>query len=289
MCARKNLSTNRKNMWLTGEHFKSILDAIPTLKRVTLQGFGEPLLTPGLQELLDIGKGRKIRLVTFTNGSLLHIDRYADLAVQFDDLVVSFDSIDKTTFESIRIGSDFDKIKEGMRKIDQLRKQRENKFVFIINFAASHLNYKDIPQLKEICLEAGIDSVIISELGNWYTPNEAEYAGEVEFVNKTRRISEEIRRNSDVLAASLKPLGKKVFYVGHERRKPVCRWTFDNVFISADGYVTPCCARMNPDVINFGNIYEEKFADIWNNKAMRDFRRSMIENTANPICDNCPN
>ena len=289
ICAREKLSAERKNMYLTGEKFTKLLDAIPTLKRISFLGFGEPFLTPSLQDLLDIGRKRKIRMTTVTNGSLLHMDSVLKIALQFDELIVSFDGIDKKTFESIRVGANFDKIIEGMKKFDELRRKQSKRPIFRLHFAASHLNYNEIPKLKEIAMDVGVDSLAISEMTNWYIPSEPEYAAAAEFNKKTIAISKEIKEKAQELTMSLKPFGKPVVYVGQEKIKPVCRWMFNNIFISADGYVTPCCKRLNPEVFNFGNIYKENFAEIWNGKACRDFRRTMIEDTPNPVCDTCPN
>jgi len=45
---------------------------------------------------------------------------------------------------------------------------------------------------------------------------------------------------------------------------------------------------MDPDVINFGNIFQESFEKIWNGEKYQNFRKTIIKNLANQICDNCP-
>jgi MoaA/NifB/PqqE/SkfB family radical SAM enzyme len=45
---------------------------------------------------------------------------------------------------------------------------------------------------------------------------------------------------------------------------------------------------MDPEVFNFGNIFEIPFKEIWNGKRYQGFRETMIKNLPNPICDNCP-
>jgi radical SAM protein with 4Fe4S-binding SPASM domain len=287
-CARKNLAETRKNKYISNEHFVHILDSIPSVNHVGLLGFGEPLMTPNMQELIDSAKSRKIRTNIVTNGSLLNVDRYTRLALQFDELITSLDTPNRDNYKRIRVGGDFDKTIAGMKKVNELKKQEGNKHVFRINFTATHLNYTEIPQMKEICLETGVDSIAISELMNWYTPSEPGYAQEAEFCRKTRSISNEIRQNAAQLAKELKPFGIHVIYTENEWGKATCTRPFAHPFISLDGYVTPCCRRQNPDAINFGNVFEEDFADIWNNEAYRAFRRTFINNTPNPICDACP-
>lgn len=58
--------------------------------------------------------------------------------------------------------------------------------------------------------------------------------------------------------------------------------------LRTDGCVTPCCIRADPDVINFGNVFEMPFEDVWNGKTIRKFRRDQVLNLFNPVCDSCP-
>lgn len=167
-CGRVSMK-NRLNLNLTPERFKHVLDQNPNVKRLTLVGYGETLMAQNLQEIIDIAKSRNIDLTTFTNGSLLHIDKYANLAVQFNVLVVSFDAAEKGTFESIRVGSDFEKTKEGIGKINKMRKEQGRDTSLRINFIASHLNYKEIPKLRDICMETGVDEISIGEVARIFT------------------------------------------------------------------------------------------------------------------------
>jgi radical SAM protein with 4Fe4S-binding SPASM domain len=71
-------------------------------------------------------------------------------------------------------------------------------------------------------------------------------------------------------------------------RKGHCCWCFTTAYITCDGFVTPCCIRTDPRVKQFGNLREETFEAVWNNDAMREFRRSHLRGGANPVCDRCP-
>ena len=80
-----------------------------------------------------------------------------------------------------------------------------------------------------------------------------------------------------------------ISHQGVEKFKPICHWPFTSAFITAEGYITPCCLRPDPNVMNFGNINEKSFKEIWNSEKYVEFRKNMAEGRANPICDNCPN
>jgi radical SAM protein with 4Fe4S-binding SPASM domain len=54
--------------------------------------------------------------------------------------------------------------------------------------------------------------------------------------------------------------------------------------------VTPCCENgSDPERINFGNIFEQSFADIWNSEQYQKFRLVLQSTDSRPaICTDCP-
>lgn len=87
--------------------FKELVDAVPRLERLTLQGLGEPLLAPDLFHMLEYAAERGIRAGFNTNGTLLTrpiSERLVALGV--DWLHVSLDGATAETYEGIRDGSD---------------------------------------------------------------------------------------------------------------------------------------------------------------------------------------
>ena len=153
---------------------------------------------------------------------------------------------------------------------------------------ATHLNYKEILELYDLALSLGVDSVGVDEVENWYVPGQKEYGESVEFVRKSREKSQEMERLYLELKSKLDKVGIVSGYGSALSRKETCPWPFDYTFVTVDGYVTPCCIRMDKDVFNMGNAFDEGFSNIWNNQKYQDFRGSMIDNTPNNICDDCP-
>ena len=44
---------------------------------------------------------------------------------------------------------------------------------------------------------------------------------------------------------------------------------------------------LDPDVINFGNIFEKPFNEIWNSPSYQEFRRKLRSDTPPEICIDC--
>lgn len=284
-CSRESLPKSRLNRDMTIDEFILITSQIPTLKHVKLQGLGEPLLSKDIDKILHYAKHRGIRTSTISNGS---IKPDIDILKNLDELTISFDSQNKEYFEKMRAGSKFDNIIKNIEYIVDLKKRDIIRTKIKLSAVITHLNFKEIEKIVEKAITLGVDEVGIVEVENWYIPIEDEYQESLNFVLESRRYANEIQNK----VKELRKKYRKKINIGlldSSPRKSKCFWPFYAVYISVDGYVTPCCIRMNPEVFNFGNIYQQKFADIWNSEKYKSFREANLNNKPNIVCDNCPN
>lgn len=288
-CCRRSLSYRRTNISITHENVVKLLDENPQVKSIRLQGLGEPLLTPNLRQIVREIKSRRISVSTATNGSLLGSNQYIDLALEFDALIVSFDTGDAYTFQSTRRNSNFHSITSGIKKLVQRRNSLHKQSKIFFNTVISHLNYQQIPGLYDVAVKLGIDGIGMTQVWNQYVPKEREYAGMCAFALKTRKLTDIINRFAKELGSRLSEKGISLGFRPHqESYVSKCRWGFDTAYVTCDGFLTPCCVRMNPDVYNFGNAFQDKFSNVWNGRKYQMFRTSMMKALPNGICDGCP-
>jgi len=285
MCTRHTLNPKRLNKDLTLENFKKIVKQIPTLKKIKLQGMGEPFLNPELHNILEFGHKHGIKFTTITNGTVL--DRNIELIKYFDEIAVSLDTTDKEQYKNIRKGGELEKVLSNIKKAILFKKENNLNTKIRINAVITHLNVDEIPKLIQLAIKLGLDSVGFVEVENWKTPVENDYEKELEFVLKARERSKEIKSLIEFYRKNFTNI--QIRFLPSDKRKKACFWPFYSCFITVDGFVTPCCIRMNPDVINFGNVFEKNFKEIWNSDKYKKFRKTIICNLPNPICDNCPN
>lgn len=285
-CTRKSLARSRLDKDLSLEDFQLIVSSIPTLKIVKLQGLGEPLANPQIWDILRYGKSKGIMFSTTTNGSLLNSANIENALKYLDAICVSIDSINPETLESLRKGARYDVIVGNLKKLIEAKRRVKAKTRVGINFVASHLNYTEISDLCELAHRIGLDFIYVVEVENWLTPMESKYFSQSAFIKEARKVSEEIRRL--VWVNRIKCKGLPIYYGDSRKRKSKCSWCFNKAFITVDGYVTPCCIRMNPDIFNFGNVFQEPFIKIWNSEKVKSFRKSMTNDIRNIICDRCP-
>jgi MoaA/NifB/PqqE/SkfB family radical SAM enzyme len=220
-CSRTSLDKNRINRDMTFKEFKYIIDQIPTLKTVKLQGLGEPFLNRDITQMARYAKGKGIKVITTSNGSI--IPNIETLSF-FDEITISFDSSNKQNFESIRIGSNFDRIINNIKDLVKLKKENKLKIVIGMNSVVSHMNYLEIPEIAKIASQIGVDQLGFVEVENWYIPGQAGFAASAEFVKKSRTKTAEIhnlineaRKNNDNI---------EIQFLPSIRRKLTCGWSF---------------------------------------------------------------
>jgi MoaA/NifB/PqqE/SkfB family radical SAM enzyme len=282
-CTRKTLSSNRQNKDLSLEEFKKIISQIPTLKQIKLQGMGEPLLCPDLRRILAHGIAKGIDFTTISNGTMLSDENIDLVLTYFKSFTISFDAGTKATFEKTRVGADYEKVIHNIEKLMKRKNELESKTVISLNFVATHLNFREIPLFFELGEKLGIDNIGVVEVENWLIPTQKEYREKNQFIKLSREIKKDIKKYVEDYKG--KP---GIGLLSSDRRKYQCQWVLGAIFITVDGFVTPCCIRMDPDLINFGNIFYTSFKDIWNGKEIRKFRGARIWHLCNPVCDNCP-
>jgi len=285
MCTRSKMNPSRLNQDLSLEKFKYILKEIPTVKKIKLQGMGEPLLTKDLWKITQYGISKKKKFTTIINGTLINKENVDLLLKNFVEVTVSLDTPNPENYLQIRRMNFFERVVENLKLLTQRKKELKSNTKIFINSVISHLNYKEIDALIELAKNCGVDGTGFVEVENWKTPLERDYEEERKFVQQARKFREEIQQK---ILLKQKTESIEISFLSSEKRKIKCRWPFDSCFITVDGFVTPCCIRNDPEVFNLGNIFETPFKEIWNGKKYQEFRETMIKNLPNPICDNCP-
>ncbi len=153
--------------WMSDDIIRSTLKYIVenNVKRVSLSGWGEPLLHPKALWFIEKLKEKDIFVILNTNGVLL--SRFADRIVELcvDEVIVSVDSVRKSTYESIRRGSNIDNILSGLEHVRNLKKEfGSTKPLLSIQFTVNILNYHDIPYLIDFANKFGIGKIVLSNI-----------------------------------------------------------------------------------------------------------------------------
>ncbi len=253
---------------LTFEQFKKIIDQIPSLLYVTLQGVGEPLLNKDIMKMIKYCTDKGIATYINTNGTILTETKSKELIeAGLCNLSVSVNSFNQEVFAQTRSGASITKIAENIKRFIEIKKEKNVKKP-IVSFRAILMKETE-PHMEELVFKAdelGIDVLYIqlfmsmiadkNLMDSTLKPSEIEaFAEKLETWRKqvkTGIVTESFGRSSNNLGQCKLP------------------WFSPNV--TAEGYVTPCCTISNPSIINMGNVFETSFEQIWNSDKFIDFR-----------------
>ena len=111
MCVVSDWPKGKREEDMSLENFQRLIDEQYGLFEIKLQGIGEPTMQGDVFfEMIKYARARQIWVRTTTNASLLHVkDNYRKLVdTGVNEIQISIDGADATTFESIRRGSRFD-------------------------------------------------------------------------------------------------------------------------------------------------------------------------------------
>jgi len=226
---------------------------------VHLQGWGEPLLNPLIEDMVEFVRGRGCKVGLTTNGILLK-----EFDLRLDRVVVSLASPFEEKNRKLR-GGRLEDIVEGIEK-----------YGASVAVVMMRSNVEDLPAMVEFCGRHGVRELILNNLD--YVPSK-ELEGEAVFLTKygleyVHEATELGRR-----------LGVKVHVRPLEMEEALACAEFGSCLITFDGRLSPCVYAHLPTVSDRlvryfkGRRCEIKklyFGDVWDfGKAWKKFSEFM--------------
>jgi radical SAM protein with 4Fe4S-binding SPASM domain len=282
--------------------FKSIVDDLPELERLTLQGLGEPLLAPDFDEMVEYACARGVRVGFNTNGTFLtreRAERFVRAGV--DWLHISLDGATRETYEGIRDGSDFEKVRGNIAGLVEVRRELgADRPTIQLVFVAMRRNLHELSALVRLAADLGVESVWVQNLSHSFSDTDpsgsyAEIrrfaAGEAlwgEPNPEAMRRFEDAQALAQELGIDLRlPRLEEPPPVPREPGSPGCHWPFESAYVAHDGDVQPCCMVMGADRAVLGNAEREGFAAVWGNEGYRKFREALLTDDPPEVCVGC--
>jgi MoaA/NifB/PqqE/SkfB family radical SAM enzyme len=202
------------NGYISVDAFNKILKKHEKCSIVKLQGLGEPLLHPGIQELIDIAKNHDHKVMIITNGSCQYVNNV-------DFYVFSIETLNSDLFESIG--------KRHLSNVLQNVKYAASKQKVCINCVqCQSTSPNDVSDVKKFAKEIGAD-IWITPQEVWVDPLHPNYADQV----KNTKIAWQRH--------GISPDYKKY---------RVCNWGVSEFYYDYTGTAHPCCIRMTDDYSN---------------------------------------
>lgn len=267
--------------------FERVAEAFPRVRWVHLQGWGEPLLHRRFFDMVARAKSAGCRVGFTTNGTRLsQANGERLLALEADVMAVSIAGARAATHEAIRVGSDFAKLLENVRRFVALRRRSGKPAPKVeLFYLMTRENLGELVQAVRLAAELGVDELVATNLDYVITPA----------LDALRAYSgspppQAARAALDQAAAAAQETGVAFRpYRLQYREMAVCDLNpLRILFVGSDGSISPCVytslagpktlPRMfdgracDTPLVCFGNVNEQPLAELWERAQYREFR-----------------
>ncbi|HUP80572.1 MAG TPA: radical SAM protein, partial [Pirellula sp.] len=169
MCQVSDWPGFKRSRDMTFDEFKQILDFEFGLVEIKIQGMGEPFLGKCYIDMIQYARDRQIWVRSVTNGSILHHRNNYKKVIDADvcELIVSIDGASSETYEGIRRGGRFSRVRENCVLLNDYArsngKQRTRMWVVV-----QDTNFHEIRDFPKIARELGFHRLTLSlDVHSW--------------------------------------------------------------------------------------------------------------------------
>jgi radical SAM protein with 4Fe4S-binding SPASM domain len=302
MClVRYRPAVDRVEGSLPFERFREIVDALPGLHTLTLQGLGEPLLAPDLFRMIAHATARGVRTGFNTNATLL-TRRAAEQLVEagLDWLCISLDGATAATYEAVRDGARFARVAHNVRGLVQVMQERQAaRPVLSLVFVAMRRNLAELPAVVRLAAEWGVPTVRVQNLSHSFSDTDpfGAYREIREFAAAealwpapgaaAEAVFSEAARTASDLGVSLRLPQLEPPAAPRAAGTPGCDWPWRSAYVRHDGRVQPCCMLMGGDRAILGDASRDGLATVWRGEAYEAFRAALASPKPPEVCAGC--
>lgn len=282
--------------------YTRIIDELPNLEQLHLQGLGEPMMHPRFFDMVSFAADRGIQVSTNTNMTLLLNARRARLAVMcgLDCIHISVDGATAETYERIRKRAKFDRLLRNLQLLADARRESNGGPRLRLVSVVMRQNLHELPDLVRFARRWSIGEMFVQHLCHDFgeTTLPAAYRPMREFVDEQTLVGEDELRIEQYFSSARQVSEELGVDLRLPRTRPRphppgtpgpkrCDWPYHGAYISYQGLAMPCCMISTPDRLNFGDVTEKGVASIWNSQRYEAFRRQLASNRPPEICRSC--
>lgn len=248
-------------------------------------GLGSNLMNKNFIDILKLAKKKSFFITFADNFTLMNEDISRKLIkLKINRIYASIDGATKKTFESIRVGANFDEMINNVKMFVRLKKElKRSKPEIIVRFAPNSENLSEMPLMVKLVKALGLKKLHIPRL---YTSDTT---------SNLRFKKEDFSKYKEETLKVAKELNIKVKF--EEKKIPLnkCRALVSSQ-ICATGDVIPCCFILQKypyskfiGDFSLGNLNKTSIKDIWNSKRYKRFRQDLNWGLTPDLCVNCEN
>jgi radical SAM protein with 4Fe4S-binding SPASM domain len=278
LCPTGNSTIGRKQTMLSFQQYKEIFDKISEYALVvSLYNHGEPLLNPEVFSIIEHTHGSGVGTNISSNFNWPQpVDVKEFIRSGLDYVTVSLDGVTQEAYEQYRVRGDIAEAFDNLKRLVSAKKASKSKTPFIEwQFIVFKHNEREMAQARKLASEIGVDLLRFVSPGM-----------QPEQMHDAALQQKWMPANSAYWERNPKLVEERGYIFDR-----ACFYLYRSMFIYPGGGVTPCCFA-HDDKQDFGNIYENSVAEIWNNEMYRSARmlfakRAPSETRSETICDTC--
>lgn len=289
------------------ERFAELLDQMPGLERLHLQGLGEPMLHPRFFDMVALAAGRGIEVSANTNLTLLTPERARRcVSSGLASLSVSLDGASAASYEAIRRRASFAKVMRNLARLVDARDAARSPLAVRAVMVLMRGNAEELPALLRLLHAQRVTELLVQRLSNdlrdsalpaRYIPIRS-YVGEAELrasdLPRTQALFDEARQLAAELGMRLHLPRLDADVPRDVAGRGRCRWPWEQIYITAAGELLPCCMVATADRASFGAVFgsggDEPTVGLlarWHGEAAQAFRGALAEGPAPAVCRSC--
>lgn len=281
--------------------FRAILDQLPELEALHLQGLGEPMLHPQFFAMVEMAATRGIRVTANTNATLLTRERArrctdSGLAA----LSVSIDGASAPVYEAVRRKASFPKLLRNLDRLVAAREAAGSRLELRAVMVLMRANLDELPALVELLHVHKVPELLVQRLSNDLAqPATAErYIPIRSYVEAAELAPSDLPRAEAVFARARAVAARLGFGLHLPRLAPSaeatgrCTWPSEQLYLTAAGEMLPCCMVASADRASFGRVFDDdagpvRLRERWHGNAARDFRAALASDAPPAVCRGC--
>jgi MoaA/NifB/PqqE/SkfB family radical SAM enzyme len=292
---------------LSLERFEQLLDQMPDLRELHLQGLGEPMLHPQFFDMVALAAGRGIRVSANSNLTLLTPAR-AQRCVSsgLASLSVSLDGATAAVYEAIRRKASFAKVLRNLGRLvdarDAARSPLEVRLVMVLMRANLH----ELPALVRLAHAHRVPAILVQRLSSDLAQHDLptryipirDYVSQAELqppdLGEAEQVFAEARAQAQQLGVCLHLPRLQDRPGDTHRAAPRCDWPWTQLYLTAAGELLPCCMVATADRARWGNVFESADASSpqgllaqWQGPAAQAFRAALDSAQPPAVCRSC--
>jgi MoaA/NifB/PqqE/SkfB family radical SAM enzyme len=286
--------------------YRKILEELyPAAEIVQLSAFGEPMMTPRLAEKFDDMERFAVKLEMVTNATLMKGDALLErMASIMGLLTVSMDGATKRTYDSLRVGADFDEVVANVRAYNRARSAlpKDRRAPLHFNTILMKRTLPELPGFLRLAKELEAEHVTVMHLVRMVPEESVKDEMLDSSPDWKRRTNDALAEAASVakelsLSVNLPPpfalaALKSDAAPGAGAMAPVappaapvrCWFLWQRMYVGPYGEIVPCCLA---GIHKNGNVKGSDYFTEWNNALYREMRRRVHSDDPYGACKTC--